>query len=253
MELARVRALVTGGTSGLGRATAAAIVGRGGAVAVLGRDAERGEEVAGALGPRAVFTPADVVDEEQVRAALATAVEALGEVNVLVNCAGATTAGRVLRRSGPGRLDEFARIVQVNLVGTFNCVRLAAAVMAETARPHDGERGVVVNTASIAAFDGQVGQTAYAASKGGIVAMTLPMARELGELGIRVVTVAPGIFETPMLGTLPEPVRAALCAQMPFPRRFGDAGEYAALVLHIIENRMLNGETIRLDGALRMA
>ncbi|HEY4027435.1 MAG TPA: SDR family NAD(P)-dependent oxidoreductase [Candidatus Dormibacteraeota bacterium] len=252
MELARVRALVTGGTSGLGRATAAAIVAAGGTVAILGRDARRGDDAVRDLGPRAVFTPADIVDPDQVQAALSRAVDAFGEVNVLVNCAGISAAGRVLRRSGPGRLEDFARVVNVNLVGTFNCVRLAAATMARTSELCDGERGVVLNTASIAAFEGQLGQTAYAAAKGGIVAMTLPLARELGELGIRVVTIAPGIFDTPMLHAVPEPVRAELSALTPFPKRFGEAAEYAALVLHVIQNRMLNGETIRLDGALRM-
>jgi NAD(P)-dependent dehydrogenase (short-subunit alcohol dehydrogenase family) len=253
MEASAIRALVTGGTSGLGRATAEAIVAAGGRAAILGRSAERGQEVVRALGPSAIFTPADIVREEEVQTALDHAVDAFGGLNVLVNCAGITTAARVLRSAGPADLEGFAHVVQVNLVGTFNCIRLAAAVIARSSPLTDGERGVVVNTASIAAFDGQVGQTAYAASKGGIAAMTLPLARELGALGIRVVTVAPGIFETPMLGQVPESVRAALSERTPFPKRSGAPEEYAAFVLHVIENRMLNGQTVRLDGALRMS
>jgi NAD(P)-dependent dehydrogenase (short-subunit alcohol dehydrogenase family) len=252
MEACAVRALVTGGTSGLGRAAAAAIVGRGGRAALLGRSAERGEAAARSLGPGAVFTQADIVREDEVRAALERAEDAFGGLNVLVNCAGITTAAKVLRRGGPAGLEDFARVVEVNLIGTFNVIRLAAAVLARSAPLEGGERGVVVNTASIAAFDGQVGQTAYAAAKGGIVAMTLPLARELAELGIRVVTIAPGIFETPMLARVPEAVRSELCVQTPFPRRFGAPEEFAAFVLHVVENPMLNGVTVRLDGALRM-
>jgi NAD(P)-dependent dehydrogenase (short-subunit alcohol dehydrogenase family) len=188
-----------------------------------------------------------------VARALETAKERLGGVNVLVNCAGIGTAMKTFGKSGPARLEEFARVINVNLIGTFNCIRLAAVHMARNPPGADGERGVVINTASVAAFDGQVGQAAYSASKGGIVGMTLPIARDLAEQGIRVVTIAPGIFETPLLGTLPEPVRASLAKQVPFPSRLGQPDEYAALACHIVTNVMLNGETIRLDGAIRMA
>jgi NAD(P)-dependent dehydrogenase (short-subunit alcohol dehydrogenase family) len=212
-----------------------------------------GAEVARGLGPSAVFVAADVTSGNQVEAALKAAHDRAGVLNVLVNCAGVGTAMKTLGRSGPAKLEEFARVIQINLIGTFNCIRLAAVLMARNAPTEDGERGVMINTASVAAFDGQVGQAAYSASKGGVVGMTLPIARDLAELGIRVVTIAPGIFETPMLATLPEPVRASLGKQVPFPPRLGRPDEYAALAAHIIENVMLNAETIRLDGAIRMA
>jgi NAD(P)-dependent dehydrogenase (short-subunit alcohol dehydrogenase family) len=253
MELASVRAVVTGGASGLGRATAARIVAAGGRVALLDRPASAGAEVAKSLGDRAVFTPADVTSADDVARALETARERLGGINVLVNCAGIGTAMKTFGKSGPARLEEFTRVINVNLIGTFNCIRLAAVHMAQNTPSADGERGVVINTASVAAFDGQIGQAAYSASKGGIVGMTLPIARDLAEQGIRVVTIAPGIFETPLLGTLPEPVRASLAKQVPFPSRLGQPDEYAALACHIVTNVMLNGETIRLDGAIRMA
>jgi NAD(P)-dependent dehydrogenase (short-subunit alcohol dehydrogenase family) len=252
MELASARAVVTGGASGLGRATAARLAAAGGRVAILDRPASAGAEVAKSLGP-AVFTPADVTSADDVARALETARERLGGINVLVNCAGIGTAMKTLGKAGPAKLEEFARVIGVNLIGTFNCIRLAAVHMAQNAPGPDGERGVIVNTASVAAFDGQIGQAAYSASKGGIVGMTLPIARDLAELGIRVVTIAPGIFETPLLGTLPEPVRASLAKQVPFPARLGQPDEYAALACHIVTNVMLNGETIRLDGAIRMA
>ena len=252
MELRTVNAVVTGGASGLGHATAARLLAAGGRVALLDLPTSSGADVAKALGPNALFTPADVTSGAEVGAALEALRDRLGSLNVLVNCAGVGTAMKTLGKSGPARLEDFTRVIQVNLIGTFNCIRLAAAIMAKNAPTPDGERGVVINTASVAAFEGQVGQAAYSASKGGIVGLTLPVARDLAELGIRVVTIAPGIFDTPLLATLPEPVRASLARQVPFPQRLGQPDEYAALALHVIENVMLNGETIRLDGALRM-
>ncbi len=253
MELRTVNAVVTGGASGLGRATAERIVNAGGRVAMLDLPTSKGADVAAALGASATFTPADVTSSEQVAAALAEARRRFGGINVLVNCAGIGPAAKTVGKSGPAKLEDFTRVITVNLIGHFNAIRLAAAIMAQNAPGAEGERGVIVNTASIAAFDGQIGQAAYSASKGGIVSMTLPIARDLAELGIRVCTIAPGIFETPMLGTLPEPVRQSLAKQVPFPQRLGRPEEYAALACHIIENGMLNGETIRLDGAIRMA
>jgi NAD(P)-dependent dehydrogenase (short-subunit alcohol dehydrogenase family) len=252
MDLASVKAVITGGASGLGRATAAHLVAAGAGVALLDRPESAGADVARDLGTRAVFTPADVTSADDVAAALAAARDRLGAVNVLVNCAGIGTAMRTVSKGRPAKLEEFTRVIQVNLIGTFNCIRLGAALMAANPPTVDGERGVIVNTASVAAFDGQIGQAAYSASKGGIVGMTLPVARDLAELGIRVVTIAPGIFDTPLLATLPEPVRASLGAQVPFPSRLGRPLEFAALAAHIIENAMLNGEVIRLDGAIRM-
>ena len=252
MELASVRAVVTGGASGLGRATAARLAAAGGRVAVLDRPASAGADVVKSLA-HAVFTPADVTSADDVSRALETARERLGGINVLVNCAGIGTAMKTFGKAGPAKLEEFTRVISVNLIGTFNCIRLAAVHMAQNSPGPDGERGVVINTASVAAFDGQIGQAAYSASKGGIVGMTLPIARDLAEQGIRVMTIAPGIFETPLLGTLPEPVRASLAKQVPFPSRLGRPDEYAALACHIVTNGMLNGETIRLDGAIRMA
>jgi NAD(P)-dependent dehydrogenase (short-subunit alcohol dehydrogenase family) len=252
MELRTVKAVVTGGASGLGRATAERLVGAGAAVALLDRQASAGAEVAKAMGPSALFAPADVTSADEVAAALQTACDRLGGINVLVNCAGIGTAMKTVGRGGPAKLEEFSRVIQVNLIGTFNCIRLAAVLMARNSPGAEGERGVVINTASVAAFDGQIGQAAYSASKGGIVGMTLPVARDLAELGIRVMTIAPGIFDTPLLSTLPDPVRVSLGKQVPFPQRLGRPAEFAALALHIIENAMLNGETIRLDGAIRM-
>jgi 3-hydroxyacyl-CoA dehydrogenase / 3-hydroxy-2-methylbutyryl-CoA dehydrogenase len=252
MKLSAAKAIVTGGASGLGRATVARLVAAGARVAILDRPASSGADVAKQLGGTAAFTPADVTSADDVSAAIAKAREHLGGLNVLVNCAGIGTAMKTVGKSGPAKLEEFTRVIQVNLIGTFNCIRLAAAEMAKEAPGEHGERGVVINTASVAAFDGQIGQAAYSASKGGIVGLTLPVARDLAELGIRVMTIAPGIFETPLLGTLPEPVRASLAKQVPFPSRLGHPDEYAALAMHIIENQMLNGETIRLDGAIRM-
>jgi len=252
MDLSIVKAVVTGGASGLGRATAARLVAAGARVALLDRPASAGADVAKSLGPAAAFTPADVTSADEVATALDAATKHTGGINVLVNCAGIGTAAKTYGKSGPAKLEEFTRVISVNLIGTFNCTRLAAGHMAKNTPTADGERGVVINTASVAAFDGQIGQAAYSASKGGIVGMTLPIARDLAELGIRVMTIAPGIFETPLLGTLPEPVRQSLAAQVPFPKRLGQPDEYAALACQIIQNVMLNGETIRLDGAIRM-
>jgi 3-hydroxyacyl-CoA dehydrogenase / 3-hydroxy-2-methylbutyryl-CoA dehydrogenase len=252
MELSSISAVITGGASGLGRATAARLAAAGARVALLDRPASAGADVAKSLGPAAVFTPADVTSADEVAGALERAVAAGGGLNVLVNCAGIGTAMKTFGKAGPARLEDFTRVIQVNLIGTFNCIRLAAVHMARNTPNPDGERGVVINTASVAAFDGQIGQAAYSASKGGIVGLTLPVARDLAELGIRVVTIAPGIFETPLLGTLPDNVRVSLANQVPFPKRLGRPEEYAALAEEIITNVMLNGETIRLDGAIRM-
>ena len=252
MELRTVTAVVTGGASGLGRATVERIVKAGGRAAVLDLPASKGADLAAALGGNAVFTPADVTSGDQVAAALAEARQRFGGFNVLVNCAGIGTAAKTVSKGNPAKLEDFTRVISVNLIGHFNAIRLAAAIMAQNVPGPDGERGVIVNTASVAAWDGQIGQAAYSASKGGIVGMTLPIARDLSELGIRVCTIAPGIFDTPLLGTLPEPVRQSLAKQVPFPQRLGRPEEYAALACHIIENGMLNGETIRLDGAIRM-
>jgi NAD(P)-dependent dehydrogenase (short-subunit alcohol dehydrogenase family) len=253
MELRTVNAVVTGGASGLGRATAERIVKAGGRAAMLDLPTSKGADVAAALGASAVFTPADVTSADQVAGALDQARQRFGGINVLVNCAGIGTAAKTVGKQGPARLEDFTRVININLIGHFNSIRLAAALMAQNAPNAAGERGVIVNTASVAAFDGQIGQAAYSASKGGIVGMTLPIARDLAELGIRVCTIAPGIFDTPLLATLPEPARQSLAKQVPFPPRLGRADEYAALALHIVENGMLNGETIRLDGAIRMA
>jgi NAD(P)-dependent dehydrogenase (short-subunit alcohol dehydrogenase family) len=253
MNIQESTAVITGGASGLGRATAERIVSSGGRVVLLDLPGSKGAEVASQLGKNAAFAAADVTSAEEVEAALASAVQTFGGgMNVLVNCAGIGTAMKTFGKQGPARLDAFTRVIQVNLIGTFNCIRLAASHMAKNTPNGEGERGVVINTASVAAFDGQIGQAAYSASKGGVVAMTLPIARDLASLGIRVVTIAPGTFDTPMLAMLPDAQRQALAAQIPFPSRLGRPAEFAALARHIIENPVLNGETIRLDGALRM-
>jgi NAD(P)-dependent dehydrogenase (short-subunit alcohol dehydrogenase family) len=244
-------ALVSGGASGLGLATARRLMGAGASVVLLDLPGSDGKAVAESLGERAVFVGADVRSEEEVAAAVATAAE-LGPLRIAVCCAGTGVANRTVGRDGPMPLDGFVRTVEVNLVGTFNVIRLAAAEMARQ-EPVDGERGVVLGTASVAAYEGQIGQAAYSASKGGIVGMTLPVARDLASLQIRMCTIAPGIFETPMLGGLSEEVRTSLGQQVPHPSRLGQPEEYAALVQHVVENPMLNGETIRLDGAIRMS
>src|SRR5205809_5693440 len=253
MELRNVNAVVTGGASGLGRATAERLVAAGGRVALLDRPASAGADVAKTLGPSALFTAADVTRAEDVDAALNTAVSRFGSLNVLVNCAGIGTAARTVGKSGPAKLEEFTRVIQVNLIGTFNAIRLAAALMGKNTPNAEGERGVIVNTASVAAFDGQIGQAAYSASKGGIVGMTLPIARDLARNGIRVCTIAPGIFETPLLAALPKEAQESLGKQVPFPSRLGRPAEFAQMVKAIVEIEMLNAETIRLDGAIRMA
>lgn len=242
--------LITGGASGLGAATAKVFREAGAHIALLDVN-EAGEGLADEL--QCTFVRTDVTDEDSVRHAVQTALDSYGALHGAVSCAGIGTAGKVLGRKGTHGLEAFAKVIQVNLIGTFNVIRLAAeAMMNLPAEPH-GERGIFINTASVAAFDGQIGQAAYSASKGGIVSMTLPIARELATYGIRVMSIAPGIFDTPMLGQLPDEARASLGAQVPFPKRLGDPLEYAALAKHIVENPMLNGEVIRLDGAIRMA
>ena len=245
-------AVITGGASGLGRATAERLLAGGGKVALLDLPRSAGVELAKNMGVNAFFAACDVTSADEVAAALEAAAAKLGAVHVLVNCAGIGAAEKAYGKRGPADLAVFTRVIQVNLIGTFNCIRLAAAHMARNQPSEEGERGVVINTASVAAFDGQIGQAAYSASKGGIVGMTLPIARDLAELGIRVCTIAPGLFDTPLLAGLPEPARISLGKQMPFPPRLGRPAEYGALAAHIVENAMLNGETIRLDGAIRM-
>jgi NAD(P)-dependent dehydrogenase (short-subunit alcohol dehydrogenase family) len=245
--------LVSGGASGLGGATARMLVGAGGQVVILDLNAEAGEKAAADLGSRARFAEADVSRAADVQRALEVAREAFGDLHGAVNAAGVLFPEKVLGRKGPHRLETFEKTVGVNLVGTFNVMRLAAEAMAAGEPADGGARGVIVCTASVAAYDGQIGQAAYAASKGGVVSLTLPVARELARYGIRVVTIAPGIFDTPMLAGLSDAARASLGEQVPFPPRLGRPEEYAALVRHIIENEVLNGEVIRLDGALRMA
>lgn len=254
MELNGTVAIVSGGASGLGEATVRRLVARGARVGILDLPSSRGAEVAAALDGAALFVPADVADAAGVEGAVAAVVSAFGRLDVAVTCAGVGMSGRVLDKAGaPHALDLFERIVRVNLVGTFNVLRVAASAMYRNAPNADGERGVVVTTASVAAYDGQVGQVAYAASKGGVVSMTLPVARDLAQWGIRCVTIAPGIFDTPMLATVKEDFRARLAAGVPFPSRLGDPAEYARLVEQIVGSPYLNGEVVRLDGALRMA
>jgi NAD(P)-dependent dehydrogenase (short-subunit alcohol dehydrogenase family) len=253
MDIHKKTFLVTGGASGLGRAAAEALLGAGGRVVLLDVNADTGVAAEQALGSSVRFAQADVTSAEQVQAAIDVAVSSFGGLQGVINAAGIGPAAKVLGRNGPHPLDLFERTIRVNLVGTFNVIRLAGAQMAQNTPEANGERGVIINTASIAAFDGQIGQPAYAASKGGIVALTLPVAREFASLGIRVVTIAPGIFDTPLLAALPEPARVSLGQQVPFPSRLGRPDEYGALARHIVENEMLNGEVIRLDGALRMA
>jgi 3-hydroxyacyl-CoA dehydrogenase / 3-hydroxy-2-methylbutyryl-CoA dehydrogenase len=252
MKLDKAVALVTGGASGLGEATVRRFHEGGARVAILDRPNSAGEQVAAQLGSRAVFVPADVTSAEQVSAAVQKTAATFGGIHVVVNCAGVGAAMKVTGKQGPMPLEMFEMVIRINLIGTFNVIRLAATEMLKHAANEEGERGVIVNTASVAAFDGQIGQAAYSASKGGVVGMTLPIARDLARDGIRCVTIAPGTFDTPMLAMLPEPQRQALAAQIPFPARLGRPSEYAALAAHIVENVMLNGETIRLDGALRM-
>ena len=255
MKLEDKGVLVTGGASGLGAACVRLLSQAGAKVVIADLNSDAGIALAtehSHTGESTLFVKTNVTEEESTRAAVRTAVESFGGLHILINCAGIGIAERVLGKSGPASLESFTRVIQVNLIGTFNAIRLAAAEMAENAPNEEGERGVIINTASVAAFEGQIGQAAYSASKGGIVGMTLPIARELARYGIRVMTIAPGLFDTPLLAGLPEPARVSLGQQVPFPPRLGRPSEYAALAKHIIENEMLNGEVIRLDGAIRM-
>ena len=251
MQIKGHAAIVTGGGSGLGAATARALAASGAKLALFDRNFEAAETVAREIGGLAVAC--DVADAASTEAAFATARAAHGAARILVNCAGIGTAGRIVGKEGPLPLADFERVVRVNLIGTFNCLRLAAAEMSALEPLDGGERGIVISTASVAAFDGQIGQAAYAASKGGVVSLSLPAARELARYGIRVNAIAPGLFLTPMLLGLPKAAQDSLGASVPFPARLGDPDEYARLALHMIENAMLNGEVVRLDGALRMA
>jgi NAD(P)-dependent dehydrogenase (short-subunit alcohol dehydrogenase family) len=251
MNIEGVSAWVTGGGSGLGEATARMLAARGAKVAVLDFNIDAAQEVASSIG--GVALKIDVSQSESAVEASSQAVNMIGSARILVNCAGVALAKKILSKNGLISLDEYRRVVEVNLIGTFNMLRLFTAQVTELEPTLTGERGVIINTASVAAFEGQVGQTAYAASKGGVVAMTLPAARELASSGVRVCTIAPGIFETAMLKGLPQAAQDSLGASVPFPSRLGKPAEYASLVCHIIENSMLNGETIRLDGALRMS
>ena len=252
VQIAGRTALVTGGASGLGRATVDALLQTGANVVLLDLASSKGEEVAQELGANAAFAPADVTSEQDVTAAVELAVERFGGLHITVNCAGLAWAGRTVGRQGPHQLEIFAKVVEVNVVGTFNVTRLAAAQMSKQDLVDEEERGVIINTASIAAFDGQTGQAAYAASKGGIVSMTLPIARDLSSRQIRCVAIAPGVMDTPMLAQLPEVARTELARTVPHPARLGRPEDFALMVRQIIENPLLNGEVIRLDGALRM-
>jgi len=253
MNIERNTFIVTGGASGLGEATIRAFHDAGANVVIADLNAAAGEKLADALGARAGFHVTDVASEVDARGCVALALARFGALHGLVNCAGIGTAAKVLGKDGPHPLDTFARIVNVNLVGTFNMIRIASEAMSKGEPAASGERGVIINTASVAAYDGQIGQAGYAASKGGIVSMTLPIARELARFGIRVVTIAPGLFLTPMMKGLPEDVQKSLGEAVPFPPRLGAPAEYAQLARQIVENAMLNGETIRLDGAIRLA
>jgi NAD(P)-dependent dehydrogenase (short-subunit alcohol dehydrogenase family) len=244
--------LVSGGSSGLGAACVRMLANAGANVAIADLNRPAGEELASELGAHVRFVQVDVTDESSVHAGVAAVLEGFGGLHGAVLCAGIGLAEKVLGKSAPHSLAAFAKVIQVNLIGTFNVLRLTAAALAQREPTETGERGVIVTTASVAAFEGQIGQAAYSASKGGVVAMTLPIARELARFGIRVMTIAPGIFDTPLLAGLPEPARQSLGQQVPFPPRLGRPEEFAALVRHIIENEMLNGEVIRLDGAMRM-
>lgn len=252
MRVAEHTFVITGGASGLGAATAKHLVTQGASVVLL--DINEAAVIAQAqlLGQHALGLACDICDAEQVQQALDTAVERFGALHGLINCAGIVGGQRILGRKGPHDLADFSRVLNINVVGSFNMLRLATQMMVNNEPNAEGERGVVINTASVAAYDGQLGQAAYAASKGAIVSLTLPAARELASYGIRVMTIAPGVFETPMMAGMTEEIRAGLCADVPFPPRLGRAEEYAALAQHIVENTMLNGEVIRIDGALRM-
>lgn len=252
MELNQVKAIVTGGASGLGLAVARHLVDAGARVVLLDLADDKGAAAAAALGPQAAYRHCDVTAESSVQQALAQAAEHLGGLNTAINCAGILGAGRVLGKDGPMPLSLFETTVRVNLVGSFNVARLAAAAMQHNPPGEDGERGVIVNTASVAAFEGQIGQAAYAASKGGVVGMTLPMAREFARIGVRVMTIAPGVFHTPMVDGMPPAVYESLCAQVPYPSRLGKPEEFASAVAFVLTNRYVNGGVIRVDGAIRL-
>ena len=244
--------LITGGASGLGEACARRLAAQNAGVVIMDPDQRRGAVLAEALGGRAHYYAVDVCDSQTIQTALDRALDAFGKINAVVNCAGVAPAAKVVGKHGPMDIEAFSTVIGINLIGTMNVIRLAAPHLMENAPGPDGERGVVINTASIAAFEGQVGQAAYSASKAGVVGLTLPLAREMARHGIRVVTIAPGLFDTPMMAALPEKVRLDMARIVPMPQRLGRPAEFAALAVHIIENTMLNGETIRLDGALRM-
>jgi len=252
MNHKEVVALVTGGASGLGEATVQELVRCGAKVVIVDMDAVKGEQLASGAGGNVIFSQSDVTSEESIREAIKKAVDQFGKINVAVNCAGVPDAAKVLGKKGPLPLALFNKVIQINLVGTMNVIRLAVEQMVNNTPNDEGEKGVIINTASIAAFDGQIGQAAYCASKGGIVGMTLPIARECADYGIRVATIAPGLFETPLMANMPPAVKESMAQGVPFPRRLGRPEEFARMVIHIIENMMLNGCCIRLDGALRM-
>ncbi|UUV26034.1 MULTISPECIES: 3-hydroxyacyl-CoA dehydrogenase [Lysinibacillus] len=252
MKEHEVVAVVTGGASGLGEATVRKLVGQGGKAIIFDVNDERGQALVEELGQNVLYARVDVTKEEDVATGLEQAISAFGKINVAVNCAGIADASKVISKGGIHALGLFEKVIAVNLVGTFNVIRLVADKMQHNEPNEDGQRGVIINTASVAAFDGQIGQAAYSASKGGVAAMTLPIARELAEIGVRVMTIAPGLIETPMFASLPEPARTALAQMTPFPKRLGKPSEYALLVESIIHNGLLNGEVIRLDGAIRM-
>lgn len=247
-----VVALVTGGASGLGEASVLELVKKEAKVVIIDVDMDKGEKLAANIGANAIFIKTDVTGEADVRQAVQKAIDTFGKINVVINCAGVANPGKLIGRKGPLSLDSFNKVLQINLVGTLNVIRLAVEQMMNNTPDEEGGKGVIINTASIAAFDGQIGQVAYCASKSGVVGMTLPLARECADYGIRVVTIAPGLFDTPMMAGLPPAVKEGLAKTVPFPGRLGKPGEYANLVIHIIENTMLNGCCIRLDGALRM-
>jgi NAD(P)-dependent dehydrogenase (short-subunit alcohol dehydrogenase family) len=251
MDINGQAAIVTGAASGLGAATARALAAAGAKVAVLDVNEQAALKVAGAIG--GLVAPCDVASSEDVTAALRSAASVHGPARILINCAGIGPAKRIVGRDGPAPLSEFERVIRVNLIGTYNCLRLAAAAMLGLEALADGERGVIISTASVAAFEGQIGQAAYSASKGGVAALTMPAAREFAQFGIRVLAIAPGIFRTPMVHALPQEAQDSLGASVPFPKRLGEPDEFAELLLHMVRNRYLNGEVIRLDGALRMA
>ncbi len=253
MEIKGCTAVVTGGASGLGEATVRNLVNEGAKVAIFDFDEARGSQIAAEIGDTVIFCHSDVAEEKSVQQAIEKTMDSFGAVHIAVNCAGVSSPAKILSKRGPIVIEEFNRVVQINLVGTLIMIKLAAEKMVNNSPNADGEKGVVINTASVAAYDGQIGQAAYSSSKAAVVGMTLPIAREFADYGIRVVTIAPGLFDTPMLAGLPEKVRESLIQMVPFPKRLGRPAEYALLAKHIIENPLLNGETIRLDQAIRMA